>query len=421
MSYTLHSFLLLSILLMLSLSCSSPDESTSSVSNRTPNEGNLPQTEDHSNPDSPSSTDDHSDLMPDSPSPIPRSGIAVLGYSSHSLEEVQWDIIGTEEDGLSRPTALQVNPARPDELWVVNNEDGTVVVFFDYQTSERRSRKFTDPYSIHFMPSPSSIAFDPFGQFATCQDSRNGGDDFMGPTLWTSDFDIFAQSNPEAVAYLSEDLGSHLDMLHESPQCMGIAWRKENQYWVFEGQSSSLALVDFREDHGPGFDDHSDGVITRFALGEVARFPRVPSHLVYDASNERLYVADTGNQRIAVIDVSNIDNLSETTDHREALLVKELGTQLWLLDEPSTSTLTGTQDRFRGPSGLALHEGVLYVADTASGIISALDPESGEVLDWLDTEITSPGLMGITFDLEGNLYITDGQNHQIIRISPKRD
>ena len=50
----------------------------------------------------------------------------------------------------------------------------------------------------------------------------------MGPTLWSSDLDIFGQSNPEAVEYLSElygsytDLGSHLDMLHESPCALGL-------------------------------------------------------------------------------------------------------------------------------------------------------------------------------------------------------
>ena len=344
----------------------------------------------------------------------PRTGIGVLGYSSHSLDDVDWEVIGVAEDGLNRPTALQVNPARPNELWVVNYRDDSVVVFFDFNTPEQRSRKFIDPYSIHFMNSPTSISFAPNGLFATCQDSDNGGDYFMGPTLWTSDFDIFAQSNPDAVAYLSgRDLGSHLDMLHESPHCMGVAWESENQYWVFEGETSSIAKVDFREDHGPGFDDHSDGVTWRYAVGEVSRMEGFPSHLIYDQETQKLYIADTGNQRIGVLDTRFGEQ------RLSPMPAIEEGTQLLLVNEgPQIESLV-PEGTFRGPTGLAMYDGVLYVSDTAKGRITAVDPLSGEILDWLDTGIDSPGLMGITFDDQGNLYAVDGLEDRVLRFSAR--
>ena len=64
------------------------------------------------------------------------------------------------------------------------------------------------------------------------------GDDFMGPTLWTSDPEIFGY-NPDAVEYLSDlfgmpvDLGSHIDMLHESPS----AWASPGKRKTSTGSS----------------------------------------------------------------------------------------------------------------------------------------------------------------------------------------
>lgn len=343
---------------------------------------------------------------------IPRTGIGVLGYNQHRITAVDLKVIGTAADGLNRPTGIQINPVRPDELWVVNHQDDTFVVFFEVQSEQVRSHQFFDPYAVHFLSSPTSISFDLNGQFATCQDSDNGGDYFMGPTLWTSDFNIFARSNPDAVAYLGgDDLGSHLDMLHESPHCMGIAWETENVYWVFEGETSSIARVDFGQDHGPGFDDHSDGFIVRYAQGDVSRFPTYPSHLVFDQRTQNLYVADTGNHRIGVL-----DTLQEGSAMIRLPVIEE-GTTLLLVDEgPSVETLC-PELSLRAPTGLTLYEELLYVADTSSGRISAIQPETCEVIDWLDTGISSPGLMGIAFDEEGTLYAVDSVGNRVLRIT----
>jgi hypothetical protein len=65
--------------------------------------------------------------------------------------------------------------------------------------------------------------------FATCQESRNTyndqapPNDFMGPTLWPADFDVYAHSNPEAVAFVGSDLGSHIDMLHTRQLRLGTS------------------------------------------------------------------------------------------------------------------------------------------------------------------------------------------------------
>jgi hypothetical protein len=130
---------------------------------------------------------------------------------------------------------------------------------------------------MHFMPNPSALAFGGSwtsfgvpGTWATSAESNNGGNNFMGPSLWSSNLSIFAVQNPYG-------LGSHLDMLHCSPYAMGIAWEKDNVYWVFGNTYSGgvytadICRYDFVVDHNVGQDDHSDGIKHHYVSGQVKR------------------------------------------------------------------------------------------------------------------------------------------------------
>ena len=155
-------------------------------------------------------------------------GLAVLGSGSGDIAD-RLDVMGTSDDGLANITDLAFNPQVDGELWTVNKDDDSVVIYRDLDSSPT-AEHIIDPYALHFMEKVTSIAFGAPGTFATCQDGRNTyngqgqPNDFTGPTLWSSDPAIFGITNPDAVDELGFDLGSHLDMLHESPQCMGIAW-----------------------------------------------------------------------------------------------------------------------------------------------------------------------------------------------------
>jgi hypothetical protein len=341
---------------------------------------------------------------PPPPAPV---GLRVLGAGAHVAAAVDIELLADARHGLKIPRDLAFNPEHEGELWVVNQLDDSTVTFFDLHTDAPRLAKRIDPYAMHFMDSPSSIAFGAPMTFGTCQESRNTyngqaePNDFMGPTLWPADFDIYAHSNPEAVAGLGFDLGSHLDMLHESPLCMGIAWEKDNVYWTFDGLTGSISRYDFMQDHGVGWDDHSDGVIARYAEGEVARVECIPSHLAYDHETGLLYIADTGNARIAVLDTT-------TGRSRGRLSVIEPGTQLWKMVDYDLGTLAdGAAAELTLPSGLALYDGHLYVADNETSRITAFTL-SGERVDWLDTGLNPGSLMGIEFDAQGRLYAVDG-------------
>lgn len=343
--------------------------------------------------------------------------LPILGNGTHNLSEVQLTLIGSARNGLNYPRDLEFNPERPDELWVVNQRDDSAVIFEGVDTEKQRSVKVIDPAADHFMEEVSAISFGTSGRFATCQESGNTYNQrsqpnlFMGPTLWPSDLNIFGATNPNAVDFLGFDLGSHLDMLHESPYCMGIEWAGDQAYWVFEGYTNSIALVDFRIDHGPGFDDHSDGVTMRYAQGDVRRVPGIPSHMVFDAETGLLYIADTGNRRIGVLDVKI------GGEEGIRLPVKEPRTVLVeLTDSGRVESLPGTDNLLVAPSGIALHDGLLYVTDAGSGYLVAFNL-NGEVVDWLDTG--APGLFGLTFDQNGQLYVVHGPENLLVKISPR--
>ena len=187
---------------------------------------------------------------------------------------------------------------------------------------------------------------------------------------------VYAVTNPEAEAALGSGLGSHLDMLHQSPLCMGIAWARDNVYWTFDGASGSISRYDFQADHAPGYDDHSDGIIARYVAGQVRRVANVPSHLEIDRAANRLYIADT----------------------------------------TLTTVVSSGLER---PSGIALSGNTLFVTDNANGRISAFDKRTGERLDYLDTGVPAGGLMGITVDPQGRLYFVDAVGNRVIRVAAR--
>ena len=356
------------------------------------------------------------DAAPPEPDAAP-PGLAVLGNETHSIDSVAFDIIGRRRDGLKVPRDLAFNQTG-DELWVINRaDDSTVTYFRDEDGHFVDPVKKIDPAADHFMEEASSLAFGAPGTFATCQESHNTynnqapGNDFMGPSLWPSDLEVYGISNPNAVGFLGYDLGSHLDMLHESPLCMGITWEADNAYWVFEGMTSSIARVDFHADHGVGFDDHSDGEILRYAVGEVSRVPDVPSHLELDRETGVLYISDTGNSRVAALDTT-------VGTPGRSLQVKEPGTTLRLMrGEAPVETLFESPELVL-PSGIAQFGDLLFVTDTETSRIWGLTLD-GEVVDYLDTELPEGSLMGIDIDEEGTLYVVDSVRERVLRIRAK--
>jgi hypothetical protein len=327
---------------------------------------------------------------------------------------VEITVVADADDGLLGPRDLDFNPEVEGELWVINRTDDASLTISNVGTTAQTILRRKDPFALHFMEETAAMSFSTGMKFGTCGESRNTYDDqeqandFMGPALWSADPAIYAISNPDAVDFVGFDLGSHLDMMHETPLCMGIAWVSDNVYFVFEGLTGTIARYDFKSDHGPGFDDHSDGTVERFVDVDVARIADVPSHMVYDPTSELLYVADTGNNRIGVLDASTAFQESEFRG-TETLVQESTGAR-W------TEFVVGEDADFQAPSGLALHDGVLYVGDNLTSRVSAFDLE-GNLLETLDLDIAEGGLMGLRISPDGeSLYVTDFIGNRVLRV-----
>lgn len=334
------------------------------------------------------------------------AGIGVLGNGMHSLDAVVMTVIATGDDGLEVPRDLAFNPSALNELWVVNRGGPSVTIVFNPGGPAPEYALRSGLGGTHFMPEPAALAFGAPGFLATAQEQDQVTQaatptDFMGPTLWTADSGTFNAGH-----------ASHYDMLHNSPNSAGIAWERDNVYWVFDGYHASLTRYDFGSDHGPGGEDHSDGVIARYVEGQVGYVPDVPSHMELDATTGLLYVADTGNARIATLDTaSGTQGGTLEPNYDDAEQYEMLGATLTTLVDASASDLVE-------PSGLALKDGLVFVTDNETGKVLAFDA-GGVLVDWLQTDVAPGGLMGMAFDGDGRLYLADAAGMRILRIEER--
>lgn len=217
------------------------------------------------------------------------------------------DLIAGSAQQVNLPTDLDFHPTLTNkELWVCNKNTegsgGSTVTIYDAGQPGQTSVYKIDGNAWHFMSLPTGIAFSENGNWANSPGvfdaNHDGGDPFTGPSLWSSDLNIYGEP--------SGGNGSHLDMLHLSPECQGICAEKDNVFWVFDGYSGDIVRYDFVEDHGPGASYHGDATAIRYSDDAVAKDPanNVVSHIILDAEKKWLYAVDHGNQRVIRIDIT---------------------------------------------------------------------------------------------------------------------
>tara|TARA_R110002096_G_scaffold433887_2_gene653769 strand:+ start:77476 stop:78597 length:1122 start_codon:yes stop_codon:yes gene_type:complete len=349
----------------------------------------------------------------DAPEPVATE----IGDGDHTPSSVTFTVIATAEDGLNQPRDLAFNPLRPNELWVVNYEDDSTLTITDAPSDNRSYEKRIDGYALHFMEQVTAIDFGQDettfgipGTFGTCGESRNTyngqapGNDFTGPSLWSSDMSVYAAQNPTG-------LGSHLDMLHNTPLCMGIVHEDANRYWTIGGSHLSIDLYDFELDDGIGNDDHSDGKTWRYAEGQISYTEGVANHLELDHASGMLYIADPGNARVARMD---------TTAGTEGAVRPSFETQVQVMEGVVVEDFVKDPEFVRAPSGLALTNEQLFVSDYGTGYLLAFDLE-GELLNYLDTGLGEGTLSGITFGPDGKLYFVDMVGNRVLRVDVQSD
>ena len=336
-------------------------------------------------------------------------GIAALGCGTHDLANVEFELVASSDDGLNVPRDLEFHPLA-DELWVVNRADSSVVIITKPGKPQQSSSKRIDADSgPHFLAQPSALAFNQDdGTWASIheEDDYTQGPppwgtpvDFMGPSMWTGDSAIFDGGH-----------GSHYDMLHNSPNGMGIAWDYDNVYWVVDGWHGSITRYNFMDDHGLGGSDHSDAIVHRFELGGYSRAADIPSHIWADPSTGWVYFAEAALSQISVLDPTvgvpagaygpNYDGTTQTE-----------------IEDSSLEThIAGSAIGLESPSGLEVADGVMYVTDNATGVVHAFDMD-GNQLDYLDTGLGAGQLMGLAVKSDGSLWLVNAETNEIWKLS----
>lgn len=345
-------------------------------------------------------------MTPDDAGPPEPQGLPLLGNGEHALDAVELTEIATFDDGLWAPRDLAFDPSEPTTLYAVNHNT-SIALIRDVGQPTQAGELIAGDGTNHFLAQPAAIAFGQEGTFATAPEEDGltqpmTPTDFMGPSLWTTDPSVFDAGH-----------AGHIDMLHNSPNSVGIAWERDNVYWIFDGSHAALTRYDFGLDHGPGGSDHSDGIVRRYVEGQVAYVPRVPSHM--EMAGGLLYVADTGNNRVAVLDPA-------AAEAGAPIMPNYDGTQQHAMTGGTLTTLVdGAEvDSMVRPSGLAIDGDVLFVSDNETSTIFGFDRETGELIDWLDLseQVAVGGLMGLAFDPDGDLFFVDATADRVLRIAP---
>lgn len=350
--------------------------------------------------------------------PAPKDVARALGSEAAELTLIY------EPRARREATALAFNPLAEDELWVTLREPesklpcrtddtrgcraliGKMAIITGASGPEPVADIQTDDNAWHFLRNPSSIAFAPDGTFATCGEARTANYEdetipYNGPVLW--DPALFGEHARDG------QNGLHLDMLHETPYCMGIAHEADNIYWAVNGDAGSLDRYNFNSPHPPGGDDHSDGELWRYAEGELRRVPRVPSHVFYETKTGYVYVADTGNGRILRLDSKTGAKDGEVTAYDPILVHARMsGAELVEIVPPGL---------LEQPSGLVLHQGVLFVTDNATSLVHAFSTQ-GELLRTLDTGLPAGSLSGVAVGPTGRVFLANLATSEVYRVDP---
>jgi len=300
----------------------------------------------------------------------------------------------------------------PTELWVIAYGDDTVHIGEGVTADSTGTwKEYLDPAAGHFMHKPPAFAMGSDGFWGICGDNDNSQNDprrepnyFMGPAMFTTNLKVFTTQNEET------QLGSHYDMLHNTSFCRGIAHQEANIYWTFNGQLGSIEKYDFNQPHEPGGDDHSDGEIYRYVEGKVKGVDGVSSHVFYDPSDKMLYIADTGNKRIAKLDTTSGTEGGRLPLRNEPLKKSAIMEGATIEDVVPEGTL-------EQPSGIEVKNDLIYVTDTATSTFHVFD-KTGKEIRRLETGLPAGSLSGFTFGPDGKIYFTDRNGGKVLRIDP---
>lgn len=335
-----------------------------------------------------------------------------IGYRDGSAASVGFTEI-YKASASAKLVDLDFDPDHEGWLWVVGYGDDSTHLGQGVNTDAPTWKRYVDPAAMHFMHKPPALAMGGGQRWATCGDNDNSQNDpsgdgsavlFMGPAMFETDLAVFAKRTPEG-------RGSHTDMLHNTPFCRGIAHEVKLVYWVFNSYDKSIDKYDFGKEHEPGGDDHSAGSIYRYVAGQVKGKDGVSSHVAFDSTDNFLYIADTGNQRIA-----RLDTTKGTKGGPLPRQMEPLKDDAVMKDAALEEVVPGGV--LDSPSGIEVHGDLIYVSDAATSTFHVFDKKGTEVRS-LATDLPAGALSGFVFGPDNKIYFTDKNTSRVVRIDPQ--
>lgn len=317
------------------------------------------------------------------------------------------------------------HPEIGEEAWVLNSGNHSVSIVASLGTPVQSTISRRDRGYYHYMINATALAFnmvsdsnraadrDSFNYFAVCNANANTyvgtkeANYFMGPTLYDT-----KPQNRNVVNRLGEECGEeepcfflHADMLHEAPDCIGIAHDPEtttafgNVYWAFDNtgnnEAAQLVRFDFQQPHGPGSMDHSVAAIRRYPEIELARGPAgVHAGMIVHPSRGELFFSVPGDNKIMVVKTTG-GQFARTAREEYPIFSNRLPSFEYNIFEcvEHRDFASGIQT----PSGIALSPDgeVLFVAERDTGKILGFEVQSGAILTQVETGFSSIG--GLSF------------------------
>lgn len=318
---------------------------------------------------------------------------------------------------VSQPRDLDFKPFS-NELWIANKggaSGSSMVLVFNAGLPSQSIQYRKDSHTDHFMAYGSAMAFGDNGNWGSTGEIKNTAtpsSTFMGPTLWSGDTSIFAavfQNNWDP----AKPLGSHLDMLHQSPFSMGIAHDSANVFWVNDGHNGNLCRYDFASDHSSGYDDHSNGLIWRYTDISLTREVNIPGHMVEDKSTGWLYIVDAGTRKLKRVN-TNTGTVGAT------LTVPSTSPEALVSYRAVTGATVQVLDSFLSsqPTGVDVYNGRMIVSDYANGNIHLYDISVNPVVKLGTIATGQSGIMGVKIGPDGKIWFVNYTQNTVVRISP---
>ncbi|RYZ49736.1 MAG: hypothetical protein EOP49_15575, partial [Sphingobacteriales bacterium] len=327
-----------------------------------------------------------------------------------------YTVIANASQSVNQPRDLDFKPFT-NELWLINrggSNGGSNVIIYNAGQQNQTTQYRMDTHAGHFMIYPSAIAFGDDGEFSTTQEIKNTASPastFMGPALWSGDTSIFARVFQNNWVN-GKPLGSHLDMIHQSPFSMGVAHDSGSMYWVFDGHNGNLCKYDFGDDHSPGYDDHSNGRIWRYTDVPLTRTVNVPGHMILDKGTGWLYIIDAGQKKLKRVNTATgtvSGTLSAPATAGEPLM------GYWAM---SGTTVEVLDSFLTQPCGIDLYNGRLIVGDYDNGDIHVYDITGTTPVHLGVIATGQAGMMGMKIGTDGRIWFVNYTQNTVMRIDP---